>query len=66
MMHPMDPVKVEAEIGKLIAEAGKLLAETSKLNAEAAKLQRERYWYPAVVIATVVGATVALTRLFLH
>lgn len=62
-MTTMDAAKVEAEVGKLIAEAGKLLAETSKLNAETAKLQRERYWYPAMVMATVIGATVAITKL---
>lgn len=62
-MTTMDAAKVEAEVGKLIAEAGKLLAETSKLNAETAKLQRERYWYPAVVLATAIGATVAITKL---
>lgn len=62
-MTNMDTAKVEAEVGKLIAEAGKLLAETTKLNAETAKLQRERYWYPAMVMATVIGATVAITKL---
>lgn len=65
MDKTMDASKIEAEVGKLIAEAGKLLAETAKLNAETAKLHRERYWYPAVVMATVVGATVAITKLIL-
>ena len=60
MDKTMEASKVEAEVGKLIAEAGKLLAETAKLNAETAKLHRERYWYPAVVLATVIGATVAI------
>lgn len=63
-MSTMDHAKIEAEVGKLIAEAGKLLAETAKLNAETAKLHRERYWYPAVIMATVIGATVAVTKLF--
>jgi hypothetical protein len=62
-MTTMETAKVEAEVGKLIAEAGKLLAETTKLHAETAKLQRERYWYPAMVMATVIGATVAITKL---
>lgn len=65
MDKTMEASKVEAEVGKLIAEAGKLLAETAKLNAETAKLHRERYWYPAVVLATVIGATVAITKLVL-
>lgn len=62
----MDQVKVEAEVGKLMAEAGKLLAETSKLHAETAKLARERYWYPAVVTASLIAATVAATKFFLQ
>lgn len=62
----MDALKVEAEIGKLISEAGKLLAETAKLNAETAKMARERYWYPAVVSASLIAATVAATKLFLN
>jgi hypothetical protein len=71
-MSTMDASKVEAEVGKIIAEAGKLLAETSKLtaeqaklNAEARKLAREASWYPGLVIASVIGATVAATKLFL-
>lgn len=69
MEQAMDTAKIEAEVGKLIAEAGKLLAETGKLNAETAKLNRERYFYPVVVTATataaVIGATAAITKLFL-
>jgi regulator of replication initiation timing len=68
----MDTAKLEIEVGKLIAEAskfnaeaGKLLAETTKLNAEAAKLQREHDWYPTIAVATLIGATVALTKIFL-
>ena len=58
MEKPLDMLKIEAEIGKL-------MAETVKLNAEAAKMIRERAWYPAVVIASAVGATAALTKLLL-
>jgi hypothetical protein len=61
----MDAIGAQAEINKMIAEAGKLLAETSKLNAETAKMARERYWYPAVVAATLIAASVAATKLFL-
>ncbi|MCS4508873.1 hypothetical protein [Xylophilus ampelinus] len=59
MEKTMDILKTEAEIGKL-------MAETIKLNAEAAKFNRERYWYPVVVTATIIGASVAATKLFLH
>lgn len=59
MEKTMDAIKTEAEIGKL-------MAETVKLNAEAAKFQRERYWYPVMVAATIIGATVAATKLLLN
>jgi len=62
----MDLVKTAAEIDKLIAEAGKLRVETAKLNAEFAKMMRERYWYPAVVTASIIAATVTATKIFLH
>lgn len=59
MEKTVDILKTEAEISKL-------MAETVKLNAEAAKLTRERYWYPVVVTATIIGATVAATKLLLQ
>ncbi|MGB6053725.1 MAG: hypothetical protein WBG17_00650 [Burkholderiaceae bacterium] len=59
MEKTLDILKVEAEIGRL-------MAETAKLNAEAAKMARERYWYPVVVAASIIGATVAVTKIFLH
>lgn len=58
MEKTLDQLKVEAEIGKL-------MAETMKLNAEAAKMIRERMWYPAVVVASVAAAAVAITKTFL-
>jgi hypothetical protein len=73
MENSIDIVKTQAEIGRIIAEAGKLIteaeklrAETSKLNAESAKMMRERYWYPAVVTASIIAATVAATKIFLN
>lgn len=53
---PMDTLKVEAEIGKL-------MAETIKLNAEAAKMTTERRWYPFVGGAALMGAALALAKL---
>ena len=58
MDKTMDILKTEAEIGKL-------MAETVKLNAEAAKMTRERAWYPAIALATAIGAAVAITKLLL-
>ena len=53
----------QLELEKIHAEIAKLMAETAKLNAEAAKMIRERAWYPVVIMATAVGATVALVKL---
>lgn len=58
MDKPLDILKIEAEIGKL-------MAETMKLHAEASKMTRERAWYPVVMMATAIGAAVALTKLLL-
>jgi len=58
MEKTLDQLKIEAEIGKL-------MAETVKLNAEAAKMIRERAWYPAVVLATAIGAAMAITKVVL-
>ena len=55
----------EMQLERIRAEIVKLMAETSELNAEAAQMTRERYWYPAVVIATVIGTTLAFAKLFL-
>jgi len=52
-----------AETQKLLAEGAKFLAEMHdkypaemrKLRAEAAKLERERWWQPALAIASVIG-----------
>lgn len=52
----LDTIKTEAEIAKL-------MAETVKLNAEAAKMTRERAWFPAIAIATAIGAAVAILKL---
>ena len=61
----MEKTMTPLEIERIHAEIGKLMAETAKLNAEAAKMTRERVWYPAVVLATAVGAAVAITKVFL-
>lgn len=41
----------------------KLDAEIAKLVAEAGKIQSEARWYPFVVLATVLGAAMALVKL---
>ena len=47
-----------AESEKVHAEIAKLIAETAKINAEAR-------WYPVVAAATLIGAAIAFTKLFL-
>lgn len=47
-----------AEAEKLHEEIAKLIAETAKINAQAR-------WYPVVAAATMLGAAVAFTKLFL-
>lgn len=64
-MKNMDNAKIEAEIAKLMAETVKLGAETSKLNAEAGKFRREQYWYPAIAMASALGAGLALAKFLL-
>ena len=49
-----------AESIKFAAEQMKLTAEQAKLDAEAEKMRRERWWYPAVVVATAMGAGAAI------
>lgn len=48
------------------ANIGKLMAETMKLNAEGAKMQRERAYYPAVLLVSALGAGAALATAFYH
>lgn len=58
MERPLDTVKTEAEIAKL-------MAETVKLNAEAAKMTRKRTWYPVVIGAALATVIMALSKLFI-
>lgn len=58
--------KLTLESLKLEAERRKLDAETPKLDAERRKLERERFLYPAVVGASIVGASVGLTLIVLR
>jgi len=55
---PLDIVKVEAEIEKLMAETG-------KLNADADRYRREARWLP-VAWATGLVAAVSCVSKFLH
>jgi len=57
-MKKMAHQVTNAEAEKLHAEIAKLIAETAKINAEAR-------WYPVVAAATMIGAAIALTKLFL-
>mgnify|MGYP006379147441 CR=1 FL=1 len=43
----------------------KLRAEISQLAAQSDKLMMETRWYPVVVVGTLVGAIIALTKIFL-
>lgn len=56
MDKPLDVLRIEAEIAKLIAES-------MKLNAEAAKMQRETRWYPVIWATAFVGAVLAVSKL---
>ena len=64
--------KFVAEQHKLIAEQTKLQAEQTKLQAEAAKLERDRALAPWQIVAAtaaastaLVGAGIALAKVFL-
>lgn len=50
------------EIERIHAEIANLMAETSKLNVEAAKMQRERAWYPFVLMTAALTAGAAVTK----
>jgi hypothetical protein len=58
MVKPLDVLKTEAEIAKL-------MAETIKLNAEAGKLARERAWYPMIVVTAAFTTGAALAKILL-
>lgn len=57
--------KLIAEANKLVAERLKFGAEEGKLAAERAKVDRERFWYPGVLLVSVLAAGAALGKLFL-
>lgn len=48
--------RLEVELKRLIAESDKFRAEQTKSIAEAAKLERERWFSPVVVAASVAAA----------
>lgn len=56
MHKPLDTLKIEADIARL-------MAETMKLHAEAAKMRRETAWYPLVVGAALATAVLTLSRI---
>lgn len=53
----------ELELEKLKAEIRNLSANTQKVYAEIRKIERELLFYPAVAIATAIGAVIAIVRL---
>lgn len=58
--------RLQAEVDKLIAERYKLLAEEFKLRNEGKKIERERTFYPAVLLVSAMGAGAALATAFFH
>jgi D-alanine-D-alanine ligase-like ATP-grasp enzyme len=52
------------EAKKFEAEIANLISETMRLNAETMKIQAESKWYPFVVLAGVVGASIGIVKLF--
>lgn len=57
--------KLIAEANKLVAERLKFGAEENKLAAEKTKIERERFWYPAVLLVSVLAAGAAIGKLVL-
>ena len=60
-----DTAKLIEEANKLRNESAKFRSEAEKLRVETGKMARESTWYPAIVIATAVGAGAAFAKLFL-
>jgi len=60
-----NPSREEIEASKLVAEMVNLMADTLKKEDERAKIRAETRWYPLVVGAGILGAGVALAKLFL-
>lgn len=59
-MQDMNPLEIE----HIHANISKLIAESMKLQAEALKMNRERAWYPAVLMITALGAGAAIAKFF--
>jgi len=57
--------KMMVETDSIIARMRKMNDEREKLRAETTKIEAEIKWYPAVVGAAILGAGVALAKLFL-
>lgn len=55
-----------AEREKFIAERTKLAAEEFKLRNEGKKIERERAYYPAVLLVSALGAGAALATAVFH
>ncbi|MDO4704744.1 MAG: hypothetical protein Q4A98_00790 [Comamonadaceae bacterium] len=60
-----EALKLQGEAAKLYEERLKLEAERNKMQIEALKIERERWWYPVMVAATIIGATLAFAKLVL-
>ena len=50
---------------KLEAEIAKLISESFKIHAETLKIQAESKWYPFVVLAGVIAASIGIVKLFM-
>lgn len=66
MSEILSAERLQAEVDKLLAERRKLLAEEVKFNSEARKMDRERAFYPAVLLVGALSAGAALASAFYH
>lgn len=64
MEKNMDPLKIEAEIAKMMAENSKLMAEASKLMAETTRINKESHWYPLVVASGIIATVATIVKVF--
>ena len=60
-----EDIKLRVEADKLRSEGMKFRSEAEKLRVGTGKMARESTWYPAIFIATAVGAGAAFAKLFL-
>ncbi|MFT4926025.1 MAG: hypothetical protein ACI8WB_002120 [Phenylobacterium sp.] len=57
--------KDQVEIRKLVHESAKLNSESNKLELEARHYQKRNQWFEYSMVLAAIGATIAITKLFL-